>query len=284
MTREEIIRSFDGTELYRCTDAPEPFRGTLVLLHGLGGHCRRFDEPVRQLNAAGWRVVRYDQRGHGRSGGPRAWLRDYGDLVADAKFITDEAGKDAPAPLFTCGYSMGGLISLLLGIRHPEGLSGQIFLGACACALPLYHNFRRPQIEKISMRTSPSIGSVLLSQNGRVGEDYDLDPWVLHAFTNKLLYEVFVRGVDALVKTLRLHALPYLALHGADDRIVPVESSRIIHAQSSSTDKTFEVLPNCWHDILHEPARDAALARILDWMEERSDERASIPRRLEPSP
>ena len=40
MFHEEIVRSFDGTELYRCIDAPEPFRGTVVLLHGLGGHCQ----------------------------------------------------------------------------------------------------------------------------------------------------------------------------------------------------------------------------------------------------
>ena len=30
MFHEEIVRSFDGTELYRCIDAPEPFRGTVV--------------------------------------------------------------------------------------------------------------------------------------------------------------------------------------------------------------------------------------------------------------
>ena len=267
MFHEEIVRSFDGTELYRCIDAPEPFRGTVVLLHGLGGHCRRFDEPVRRFNAAGWRVVRYDHRGHGRSGGARACLNDYDDLVVDAKFIAGAARRDAPGPLFTCGYSMGGLVSLLLGIRYPEGLSGQVFLGACACELPLYRSFRRPQIGRIAMRTSPSVGSALLSRDPDVADEYDRDPWVLHAFTNKLLYEVFVRGVDDLTVSLHRHALPCLTLHGADDRLVPVESSRIIHSRSASPDKTLEILPGCYHDILHDDARDDAISRIVAWME-----------------
>ena len=271
-TQEDMIRSFDGTELYRCVDTPESFRGVVVLLHGLGGHCRRFDEPVRRLNAAGWRVVRYDHRGHGRSGGARAYLHDYEELVRDAQFITDEARKDTAAPLFTCGYSMGGLVALLLGIRHPDGLTGQVFLGACACELPLYRNFRRPQIDRIAMRTSPSVGSALLSRDPRVADAYDRDPWVLHAFTNKLLHEVFVRGVDNLTENLHRHTLPCLVLHGADDRLVPVESSRILHDRSSSSDKTLEILPDCYHDILHDAARDTALARITDWMEKRVPE------------
>lgn len=270
MERENFVRSFDGTELYRRVDAPEAPRGTVVFLHGLGGHCRRFDEPVRRLNALGWRVVRYDHRGHGRSGGARAYLNDYDDLVRDARFIVDGARRESDVPLFTCGYSMGGLVSLLLGIRHPEGLTGQVFLGACACELPLYRNFRRPQIDRIALRTSPSIGSTLLSRDPRVADEYDSDPWVLHAFTNKLLHEVFIRGVDDLTSALPLHRLPLLALHGADDRLVPVESSQRLHGRSGSPDKTLEILPDCYHDILHDAARDAALSRVAAWMEERA--------------
>lgn len=269
MFDEEIVRSFDGTELYRCCDTPDSFRGTVVLLHGLGGHCRRFDASARRLCCAGWRVVRYDHRGHGRSGGARASLNDYNDLVADAAFIVDAAREGAAGPVFSWGYSMGGLVSLLLGIRRPETLAGQVFLGACACELPLYRNFRRPQIEKIAMRASPSIGSALLSRDPRVAEEYDRDPWVLHVFTNKLLHEVFVRGVDSLADDLPLHVLPCLVLHGADDRLVPVESSRILYGRSSSADKTLEILPDCYHDILHDAARDTAIDRASAWMESR---------------
>lgn len=271
MFYENIVRSFDETELYRCIDTidtPESFRGTVVLLHGLGGHCRRFDETARQFNAAGWRVVRYDHRGHGRSGGARAFLNDYNELVMDAKLVTSAALRDMPGPLFTCGYSMGGLISLILGIRYPGELSGQIFLGACACELPNYRGLRRPHIRKIMMRTSPSVGSALLSREPGVADEYDRDPWVLHAFTNKLLYEIFVRGVDDLTASFHRHALPCLTLHGADDRIVPEESSRTIQSRSSSQDKTLEILPGCCHDILHDTARDDAISRIIAWMEE----------------
>ncbi|MDO4785865.1 MAG: alpha/beta hydrolase [Fretibacterium sp.] len=269
MFQEEIVRSFDGVELYRCADVPSSPRGTVILLHGLGGHSRRFDEPARHLSEAGWCVVRYDHRGHGRSGGARAYVSDYAILVKDAEFVVEAAGRDSPGPVFTCGYSMGGLISLLLGIRRPELLRGQIFLGACACELPLYRNFRRPHIDRIALRTSPSVGSALLSRDPGVADEYDRDPWVLHAFTNRLLHEVFIRGVDSLEDTLPLHRLPCLVLHGGDDRLVPVESSRILHDRSSSADKTIEILPNCYHDILHDAARDAVVSRIASWMAER---------------
>ena len=75
---EALIRSFDGTELYRCTDeAPGAALGRVLLLHGLGGHCRRFDAASAAMATAGWRVTRFDLRGHGRSGGARADVRDH---------------------------------------------------------------------------------------------------------------------------------------------------------------------------------------------------------------
>ncbi|NLL36619.1 MAG: alpha/beta hydrolase [Fretibacterium sp.] len=271
--REELIRSFDGVELYRRFDVPDAYKGMVLLLHGLGGHSRRFDEATRLLNEAGWGVCRWDARGHGRSGGARAYLADFRHFIEDADFIVDslktELMTEKKAPLFMWGYSMGGFVAACWGILHPGKLSGQVFLGACAQPLPLYRNFRRLNLEKLALRLSPSIGSELLARDPRVGREYDRDPCVLRAFTNKLLHEVFILGVDWLQGELHRHSYPFLLLHGEEDRIVPVASSQFLHERSASPDKTLEILPGLWHDLLHEAGREEIIARIVRWMEER---------------
>ena len=51
-------------------------RGTVLIVHGLGEHIGRYGAVAAQLNAAGWHVVGYDHRGHGRSEGPRGAIAD----------------------------------------------------------------------------------------------------------------------------------------------------------------------------------------------------------------
>ena len=49
-------------------------RGTIVIVHGLGEHIGRYAHVAARLNASGWSVVGYDQRGHGTSPGERGRL------------------------------------------------------------------------------------------------------------------------------------------------------------------------------------------------------------------
>ena len=48
-----------------------PTRGSVLIVHGLGEHGGRYAHVAAHLTQAGWAVLGYDQRGHGRSGGPR---------------------------------------------------------------------------------------------------------------------------------------------------------------------------------------------------------------------
>ena len=264
---EALIRSFDGTELYRCTDeAPGAALGSVLLLHGLGGHCRRFDAASAAMATAGWRVTRFDLRGHGRSGGARADVRDYRLLVKDVRLMADAALAERPGPLFTVGYSMGGLLSLLLGVERPEGISGQVLIGAPTLETRRYRNFRRPQVQRLLMRCSPSVGEDLLTPDEAARHEYERDPWVLHAFVNRLLVEVFVKGMDDLTAALPAHRLPFLALHGSEDRIVPPASAENLRVRSASPDGTLTILEGAWHDLLHGPERDRAMELILGWL------------------
>lgn len=81
--------------------------------------------------AAGQRVVRFDYRGHGASGGA---FEDFvvSDWLADAARVVD---AHAPGPVVAVGSSMGGWIALLLArLRLAEGrpLAGLVLIAPAA--------------------------------------------------------------------------------------------------------------------------------------------------------
>ena len=74
---------------------------------------------VEPLTAAGFRVVLWDYRGHGRSDAPdeaEAYSIDH--VIDDLGRVLDWAAPGEPAVL--AGLSFGGLASLHFTLRHPQ--------------------------------------------------------------------------------------------------------------------------------------------------------------------
>jgi pimeloyl-ACP methyl ester carboxylesterase len=85
----------------------------LLLLHGAGGNLAMMTTLARALRPR-HRVVTMDLRGHGRSGdGPWTWDDALGDIAAVAVHLE----LDRPAVV---GHSLGGMLAVLWGQRHPE--------------------------------------------------------------------------------------------------------------------------------------------------------------------
>jgi 3-oxoadipate enol-lactonase len=102
----------DGVTLHVVEEgAGEP----VVLLHGHTLDLRVWDEQAPVWTAAGYRVIRYDQRGHGRSGSPPSGYR-FGDHAADLAALLRSLGA---APAHVVGLSKGGGIALELALREP---------------------------------------------------------------------------------------------------------------------------------------------------------------------
>ncbi|MCU1394704.1 MAG: hypothetical protein JWM34_3132 [Ilumatobacteraceae bacterium] len=81
----------------------------LFLVHGGFDFARTFDVFAPVLAAAGWRVVSWDQRGHGDS--DHVDLYSWDADLRDAMYVMD-AVTDAPAPVV--GHSKGGAMMLQL--------------------------------------------------------------------------------------------------------------------------------------------------------------------------
>ena len=120
------VRTTDGAVLHAVVDGADDAPVTLVLAHGWTLAQAAWDDVAELLTprvAAGeLRLIRYDQRGHGRS----TWGR-YADDVAELSI--DQLGADlgelldelAPSgPVVLGGHSMGGMTIMCLAAARPE--------------------------------------------------------------------------------------------------------------------------------------------------------------------
>ncbi len=98
----------------------------VVMLHGHALDLRAWDGVAPALVRAGFRVVRYDQRGHGRSGSPPSGYR-WSDHAADLSEVI--AHYAAPAA-HVVGLSKGAGIALECALRRPELVRSLTLVGA----------------------------------------------------------------------------------------------------------------------------------------------------------
>ena len=115
--------------LHHRLDGPEG-APVLVLSNSLGTALEMWDDLVPAL-AGPFRVLRYDQRGHGRSPAPPGpYTVD--DLGRDALELLDRVGAGRVS---FCGTSLGGMVAMWLAINAP-GRIDRLALCCTAAHLP----------------------------------------------------------------------------------------------------------------------------------------------------
>ncbi|MEZ0094761.1 alpha/beta fold hydrolase [Streptacidiphilus sp. EB129] len=119
------VTATDGASLAVRVDGADDAPVTLVLAHGWTLDARAWERHARELAADGTvRVVRYDQRGHGGSGGGsiRPWSIDL--LGDDLAGIIDAVAPGGP--LVLGGHSMGGMTIMALAAAYPELVTDRV--------------------------------------------------------------------------------------------------------------------------------------------------------------
>ena len=102
----------------------------ILLIHGFAStHRVNWVDTgwVATLAKAGYRVVAFDNRGHGASDKPHETERYSAPLMAeDARRLLDHLGIERAHVM---GYSMGARITAFLAVAHPERVATAIFGG-----------------------------------------------------------------------------------------------------------------------------------------------------------
>jgi 3-oxoadipate enol-lactonase len=103
---------------------------TLMLSNSLGSTMAMWEPQMKALTQI-FRVIRYDRRGHGKSGvpvGPYSMERFGRDVLA----ILDDLNIEKA---HWCGLSMGGMVGQWLGANAPDRF-GKLILANTACYYP----------------------------------------------------------------------------------------------------------------------------------------------------
>jgi proline iminopeptidase len=145
-------------------------RPTVVLLHGgPGGYDHSYFKPDFGRLAQDAQVVYLDLRGHGRSarGDPAAW--SFEACADDVRAFCDALGIAKP---IVFGHSLGGLIAMLYGTRHP-GHAGALVLQSALARFEfgrLVEEFRRAggdEVAALAERSYRGDRSVTAKEWGR---------------------------------------------------------------------------------------------------------------------
>src|SRR5436309_5356418 len=114
-TRTTTIKTPSGDALYAEEFVPsgEP-KGVVLVTHGYAEHCGRYREVAHVITDAGWAVLAYDVRGHGKSPGARGAIDHFATYLADHAAALAAARELVPAdaPTVLLGHSHGSLIVL----------------------------------------------------------------------------------------------------------------------------------------------------------------------------
>jgi len=126
-TTTVIVLAADGVPLHveidEPDDRPEPMADgaalpTVVFCHGYTLSLRCWVFQRRALKAAGYRVVLWDQRGHGESGAGSKESYEIDQLGLDLYAVLTAVVPSGP--LILVGHSMGGMTLMALADQHPE--------------------------------------------------------------------------------------------------------------------------------------------------------------------
>ncbi len=260
-SEKKFLTMKDGTEIH--LDVMENGKPVwLIATHGIGEHHGRHRYLI-DLFSQDFNILQYDLRGHGRSGGKKAWVSDFtlfrSDLTEIVSYLKEHYKMDKHI-LF--GHSMGALITCdyVQSLESAESGPLAVFVNAP----PVGYTGPAGAILKLTptgvlsslsaIRSSVALGGMVdlnyLSHDLRVKDEYvadDLNALKLHS---KLLLEMVGASRRVFSRPIRPFGAAFVTF-GSEDKIVNVSD---LKTYFNLIEKSFMVkeFDGAYHEIHNE--------------------------------
>jgi acylglycerol lipase len=264
-------------QMYTCSNGEQLFcqvlkstkvdpKYVLVFIHGIFGASDLFLGSLCHLARQGAVVVMPDLPGHGRSDGLLGYIADWFDWINQVWELLDivvppmrDLGSKGKLRVFCMGMSLGGGVTTCLGMQRPNFFDGLVIV---APSLGVADDVKPPKIvQDVFVKVLgpwrltapcapakeiahfdfrvPEQGMAYISSNpvGMQGLPVRLS-------TGKEVAFAYPEWVQAHFQDMKV---PFVVLHGKEDRITEPEQSQSLYDKASSQDKTIKLYDGAYH-------------------------------------
>ncbi len=246
-------------------------KAVLLVVHGLGEHGGRYMNVVNHFVPLGFGVYALDHIGHGKSEGPREFVRQYTDFTQNLNTFYRMVVEWQPEkPVFLLGHSMGGGIAAYYLLDYQDDFKGAI-LSAPAVKVGESVSPATINISKILSKIAPQMGVIALdatqiSRDPAVVEAYLNDPLVFKGKTPARLASEMLVSMQRITAEARTLRLPLLLLQGGKDALVEPAGAQMLYDAAQSTDKAIHIYDELFHEVFNEPEREQVLKDVEAWL------------------
>ncbi|CAN6835469.1 hypothetical protein Bca4012_034231 [Brassica carinata] len=286
---ESFIKNTRGTKLFTCKWLPankEP-KALIFICHGYAMECSiTMNSTARRLVKAGYGVYGMDYEGHGKSDGLSAYVPNFDHLVDDvsAHYTSIcEREENKEKMRYLLGESMGGAVLLLLHRKKPEFWDGAVLVAPmCKIAEEMKPN---PVVISVLSKLSGVIptwkiipGQDIIEtafKQPEVRKQVRENPYCYKGRPRLKTANELLRISTDLEKRLDEVSLPFMVLHGEDDKVTDKAVSGQLYEVASSSDKTFKLYPGMWHGLLYGETPEnieIVFADIIGWLDKRASD------------
>ena len=227
----------------------------IVLLPSLGRDSEEFDPAAARIAAAGFRVLRPQPRGYGRSAGPMDNLTLH-DLAQDLAAVIrhENAG-----PAILAGHAFGHFVAKMTAVDSPELVRAVILIGAA-------QKNPDPAVQKsVAIATDPTQPEAERLKHLKLvffAPGNDPTPWLAGFHANVRAAEVIARDSTPQKEYWAAGTAPILDIQGADDPYRPKSSSDELVREFGAKRVSVVVIPHAAHAIIVEQPKAVADAIV----------------------
>lgn len=233
-------------------------RGPLiVMLPSLGRDSEEFDPAAERIAAAGFRVLRPQPRGYGRSTGPMENLTLH-DLAKDVAAVIE---RENSGPAIVAGHAFGHFVAKMTAVDFPKLVRGVILIGAA-------QKTPDPEVQRsVAIASDPSQPEAERLKHLKIvffAPGNDARPWLTGFHANVRAAEIIARDATPQKEYYAAGNVPLLDIQGENDPYKPLSARNELVDEFGAKRVTVVRVPHAAHAIIVEQPKAVADA-VVAW-------------------